>query len=47
MLNMLNSTFNLISVFIKKNGCTVFILLLYLPKFAGSDFLLTIELYCE
>ena len=29
---------NLISVFYKTNGRTVFILLLLLPKFVGSDF---------
>ena len=41
---MLNSTFNLISVFYKKkNGPTVVIPLLCLPEFAGSDFLLIID----
>ena len=35
---MLNSTLDLISVFYKTNDRTVFILLLFLPEFAGSNF---------
>ena len=37
-LYVLNSTFNLISVLYKTNGRNVFILLLFSPEFAGSDF---------